>query len=297
MKVLLIGANGQLGTDLARVLPADGHEVLPSTHAQLDICDFQRVSEVVDDVRPDVIVNTAAFHRVDECETDVPRSFLVNSVAVAHLASTAERNRAILVHFSTDYVFGGADRKRRAETDRCDPVNVYGASKAAGELLVAMLSTRYFVVRTCGLYGLAGSSGKGGNFVETMLRKAREGAAIRVVNDQFVTPTHTLELAHLVGRLLTTTAWGCYHLSSEGECSWYEFAREIFALSGIAPELSAVSSSQFPTPARRPAYSVLSKDKFQALGIATVPHWRASLESYLQRRATTNTAERAALAR
>jgi dTDP-4-dehydrorhamnose reductase len=296
MRVFLIGANGQLGTDLSQVLSAQGQELIPSTHAQLDICDFERTSAVIADARPDAIINTAAFHRVDECEKDVARSFLVNSVAVGHLASVAALHRAILVHFSTDYVFGGTDRKRHSETDRCDPVNVYGASKAAGELLVSIRSARYFIVRTCGLYGLAGSSGKGGNFVETMLRKAREGSAIRVVEDQFVTPTHTLELAHLVCRLLTTTAWGCYHLSSEGECSWYEFAREIFALSGTKADLAPVPSSQFPTPARRPAYSVLSKSKFQALGIATVPHWRSSLADYLQRRATAVAAESAALA-
>ncbi len=284
MKVVLIGSNGQLGSDLLKVFQAANDRVVPLTHAQLDVCSEQRVAEVLDESKPDVVVSTAAYHRVDECEKKAALAFEVNGSGAMNLAQACHRLGAVLVHFSTDYVFGGYDKNTPyEETDRPAPVNVYGTSKLIGEHLIAAYTDRYFVLRVCGLYGIAGSSGKGGNFVETMLKKAIAGDAIRVVDDQILTPTYTVDLAKAVRELLLTEKYGLYHLSSEGQCSWYDFTRHIFDHAGIPAQLSPVKSSDFATPVKRPAYSVLSKAKFRSLGLS-IPSWKDALPRYLQER-------------
>ena len=284
MKVVLIGSNGQLGSDLLKVFQAAGDTVVPLTHAQLDVCSEDRIAVVLADAKPDVVVSTAAYHRVDECEKRAALAFEVNGSGAMNLAQACNRSGAVLVHFSTDYVFGGYDKRTPyEETDRPAPVNVYGTSKVVGELLIPAYTDRYFVLRVCGLYGIAGSSGKGGNFVETMLKKALAGDAIRVVDDQILTPTYTVDLAEAVRKLLLTEKYGLYHLSSEGQCSWYDFTRHIFDSAGIQAQLSPVKSSDFPSPVKRPAYSVLSKGKFQGLGLS-IPSWKDALPRYLQER-------------
>jgi dTDP-4-dehydrorhamnose reductase len=284
MKVVLIGSNGQLGSDLLKVFQAAGDTVVPLTHAQLDVCSEERIAVVLADAKPDVVVSTAAYHRVDECEKRAALAFEVNGSGAMNLAQACNRSGAVLVHFSTDYVFGGYDKRTPyEETDRPAPVNVYGTSKVVGELLIPAYTDRYFVLRVCGLYGIAGSSGKGGNFVETMLKKALAGEAIRVVDDQILTPTYTVDLAEGVRKLLLTEKYGLYHLSSEGQCSWYEFTRHIFDSAGIQAQLSPVKSSDFPSPVKRPAYSVLSKAKFRGLGLS-IPSWKDALPRYLQER-------------
>jgi dTDP-4-dehydrorhamnose reductase len=286
MKVLLIGANGQLGSDLAPCLRARGAEVKAFRHSELDVCDPTRVEEAVAAFGPDFLISTAAYHKVEECEKNPEPSFRVNASAVRDLAQICERHSATLVHFSTDYVFG-RDAGRTTpylETDAPGPVNVYGVSKAAGELMVPFNASRYYLLRVCGLYGIAGSSGKGGNFVETMLKKAAENTPIRVVDDQVLTPTATILLADAVTRLIEARpAYGLYHMTCEGQCSWYEFARAIFELSGISADLSPVKTAAFPGPVQRPAYSVLSKSKLRAAGI-TMPEWKEGLERYLAAR-------------
>ena len=284
MKVVLIGSNGQLGSDLLKVFQAAGDTVVPLTHAQLDVCSEDRIAVVLADAKPDVVVSTAAYHRVDECEKRAALAFEVNGSGAMNLAQACNRSGAVLVHFSTDYVFGGYDKRTPyEETDRPAPVNVYGTSKVVGELLIPAYTDRYFVLRVCGLYGIAGSSGKGGNFVETMLKKALAGDAIRVVDDQILTPTYTVDLAEAVRKLLLTEKYGLYHLSSEGQCSWYDFTRHIFDSAGIQAQLSPVKSSDFPSPVKRPSYSVLSKAKFQGLGLS-IPSWKDALPRYLKER-------------
>jgi dTDP-4-dehydrorhamnose reductase len=284
MKVVLIGSNGQLGSDLLKVFQAAGDTVVPLTHAQLDVCSEERIAVVLADAKPDVVVSTAAYHRVDECEKRAALAFEVNGSGAMNLAQACNRSGAVLVHFSTDYVFGGYDKRTPyEETDRPAPVNVYGTSKVVGELLIPAYTDRYFVLRVCGLYGIAGSSGKGGNFVETMLKKALAGDAIRVVDDQILTPTYTVDLAEAVRKLLLTEKYGLYHLSSEGQCSWYDFTRHIFDSAGIQAQLSPVKSSDFPSPVKRPSYSVLSKGKFQGLGLS-IPSWKDALPRYLKER-------------
>jgi dTDP-4-dehydrorhamnose reductase len=290
MKVLLIGANGQLGTDMNRVFQEAGDTVFPYVHAQLDVCSESRVAEVLAETNPDVVLNTAAYHRVEECEKKSELAFQVNGTAAMNLAIACQKTGATLVHFSTDYVFGGYEKNTPyEETDRPAPLNVYGASKVLGEYLIPDYTDRYFVLRVCGLYGTAGSSGKGGNFVETMLKKGMAGDAVRVVEDQVLTPTYTVDLAEAVRKLVLTGKYGLYHLTSEGECSWYEFTRHIFESAGIQAKLSPVKSTEFASPVKRPSYSVLSKAKVRALGVS-LPSWKDALPRYLKQRAKKSSA-------
>jgi dTDP-4-dehydrorhamnose reductase len=286
MKVFLIGANGQLGTDLLRVFHAQEMAVIPSTHLDLDVRDADAVSSAILSVRPGVVVSTAAYHRVEECETRAALAFEVNALGARNLAQACDRAGCALVHFSTDYVFDGRQRKPYSELDLARPLNVYGASKLAGEHLVAGIFEHYFLVRTCGLYGVAGSSGKGGNFVETMLKKGREPAPVRVVDDQVLTPTYTGDLADVVCQLLQTTAYGLYHVSAEGQCSWFEFAQTIFELEKTNVDLHPVCTAEFPSSAQRPAFSVLSKEKLRGLGLV-MPGWKEGLARYLAARKQT----------
>lgn len=283
MKALLIGANGQLGSDLAPALEAGQIDARSFRHSELDVCDSAGVEEAVAAFHPDFVINTAAFHKVEECEKNVELSFRINASAVLNLARICERHAAVLVHFSTDYVYGGdiARQTPYEETDSPAPLNVYGVSKTAGELMVPFSTSRYYILRLSGLYGTAGSSGKGGNFVEGMLKKATEGISIRVVDDQVLTPTASLVLAEAIVKFLQLRpAYGLYHMTCEGQCSWYEFARTIFNLAGLRVNLGAVKTSEFTTPVKRPAYSVLSKRKLQAAGI-TLTHWEEGLRRYL----------------
>jgi len=283
MKIVIIGANGQLGSDLCRVLAAQNVSLFPFLHRDLDITNATQVDQVLDSIRPAAVINTAAYHKVEECEQQPALSFGVNAIGPRNLALACRCNNTVLVHFSTDYVFDGAHSQPYTETDLPHPLNVYGVSKLAGESMVALTWERHFVIRTCGLYGVAGSSGKGGNFVETMLRKAVEGAPIGVVNDQVLTPTFTGDLAETVARLLGTEVYGLYHISAEGQCSWHEFARKIFELEGLKVNLTPVRTGEFPSAVRRPAYSVLSKEKLKRLGI-TMARWEEALGRYLAAR-------------
>lgn len=282
-RVLVIGANGQLGSDLVKVLATEGFQVVAMGHAEMDICDPGTVERQLAAHRPDIVINTAAFHKVEECETRPDQAFRVNASAVRELGIACQRAGAVLVHLSTDYVFGSAKTEPYTESDLPAPLNVYGASKVAGEHLLASVMERYYIVRTCGLYGVAGSAGKGGNFVETMLRKGKAGEAIKVVRDQVVTPTYTVDLAHAIAALSRTGHFGLYHASAESQCSWYEFANGIFETAGIQANLTAVDGSEFPSPVRRPGYSVLSKNKLRSAGIR-IPEWRDGLRRYLAER-------------
>jgi dTDP-4-dehydrorhamnose reductase len=283
-RIVLIGANGQLGSDLARVLA--GPRLVALTRRELDVTDAAAVERAIGDIHPGVVVNTAAFHRVDDIEADPAPAFRVNAVAVHHLARSCARHAARLVHVSTDYVFGGGGPGPYAEEAPPAPLNAYGASKLAGELLVQQASPRHVVIRSSGLYGVAGSSGKGGNFVETMLRLAHEGKRLRVVDDQVLAPTFTTDLAEAVGRLLAADPpGGVYHLTNGGACSWFEFARRIFELTGLAPDLEPTTSEAYGAPARRPANSVLRNTRLPALGLPPLRPWAEALRAYLAAKA------------
>ncbi len=279
-RILLIGANGQLGSDLARVLA--GPRLVAVTRQELDVTDPAAVERVIGELRPAVVVNTAAFHRVDDIEADPEPAFRVNAVGVHHLARVCARHATRLVHFSTDYVFGGGPPGPYAEDAPPAPLSAYGTSKLAGEFLVRQASARHLVIRSSGLYGVAGSSGKGGNFVETMLRLARDGKRLRVVDDQVLAPTYTADLAESVGRLLAADPpGGVYHLTSGGACSWFEFARRIFELTGLAPDLEPTTSEAYGAPARRPPNSVLENARLAPLGLPPLRPWPDALRAYL----------------
>ena len=279
MKIALLGANGQLAFDLKRVL--SGHEVVGFTRSDFDVTDHEAARERLSAARPDAIINTTAFHNVDLCESEPGEAFGVNAIAVFHLAGLAKALGARLVHISSDYVFDGISVEPYSEEAIPRPISVYANSKLSGEYCVRSECEKHIVIRTCGLYGMAGSAGKGGNFVETMLRKAKEGEAIRVVDDQVVTPTPTADLAGQVALLLGADQYGLFHCTAEGSCSWYEFARAIFELSGLNARLEPTNGSVRQTPARRPAYSVLDNARLKALGLNRMRHWRSGLANYL----------------
>jgi len=286
MKVLLIGANGQLGTDMHAVLLRKGFEVCPVVEPSVDVRDAASVLAMMEANRPDAVVNTAAFHQVEQCEKQPALAFEVNALGARNLAMACECHGAVLMHFSSDYVFDGQASVPYLETDVPRPINAYGVSKLAGEHMVAYSSSRYFLLRLCGLYGSAGPYGKGSNFIENMLKKAAAGDPIRVVDDQIMSPTYTLDLAEKASQLLTTEKFGLYHLSSEGQCSWYEFAKKIFELSEVKANLSPCKTADFPSPVRRPAFSVMSKAKFNSLGLGPMPQWSEALAKYLDARRT-----------
>jgi dTDP-4-dehydrorhamnose reductase len=283
MKYVLIGAAGQLGRDLQPRLPG---QVVAWTRANADLAWPAELRAALEAQRPDVVVNCAAYNFVDRAESEPAAAFAVNAWGVRDLALTCRDLDCTLVHFSTDYVFG-LDETRRVPwsvTDAPGPVSVYGLSKLAGEYVVRALCPRHFVIRTCGLYGVWGAGGKGGNFVETMLRKAAQGQPLRVVADQTCTPTYTADLAAAAAALAATSRYGLYHLTSSGACSWHEFARTIFELAGVKADLTAIPSREFAAPARRPTYSVLSTAAYESLGLSPMRPWREALAAYLNER-------------
>jgi len=282
MTTLLIGADGQLGHELRQVFGDD--DLAPLTHGDFELTDSARVREAMRKYRPGLILNTAAYHRVDECEQFSERAFAVNAVAVRDLAVAAKEIGAVLVHFSTDYVFDGSKRTPYREGDLPGPLSVYATSKLAGEYLVRAVLPQHFVIRTCGLYGAAGRHNKTGNFVETMLRLAADGREIRVVGDQIVTPTSAKDLARKVRQLDGTGAYGLYHITNNGECSWYQFASAIFEMSGVQPHVQRTTAAAFGAPARRPAYSVLDNASLRSLNLDDLREWRDALEEYLSDR-------------
>ena len=287
MKVMVIGANGQLGSDLITVLRESHKEVVGLSHQEIEVLDKESIAQNLNIYRPDIVINTAAYHKVDVVESNPVGAFAVNAIAPACIAAECAQRDIAVMFLSTDYIFG-ADRERSTaylETDVPGPINVYGTSKLAGEMMVRYTCPKHYIVRTSGLYGLRGASGKGGNFVETMLKLAREGKAVRVVNDQRLTPTYTVDLAHSINDLIERGNYGLYHVTNEGDCSWYEFALKIFELSNLKPDIKPVQSSEFKTAAARPGYSVLSKQRLLSTGGATMRHWREALSDYLHCRA------------
>jgi dTDP-4-dehydrorhamnose reductase len=281
---VIIGSKGQLGTDLQPALA--GFRVTGLAHANLDVCDLEAARGLLRELAPDVVINTSAFHKVDVCEDEPAASFAVNATGAYNLARLAAELDYTLVHFSSDYVFDGYGRVPYRETDLACPLSVYGASKLAGESLVRAFCPRHFVIRTTGLYGVAGASGKGGNFVETMIRLGKAGP-VRVVDDQVMTPTATADLARAVAALLERegrpgVAYGLYHVTSAGQCSWHCFAQIIFELCGMTVDLSPITTAQSGSKARRPAFSVLDHAGWMAAGFPELRPWREALADYLR---------------
>ena len=284
--VLLLGPNGQLGCDILRAHRESGEpfDLLPLARGELDMAVPGAVERALGVLSFDALVNCAACTRVDEVEDGAALAFAVNAHAVQSLARVCAAKRARFVQVSTDYVFGGDLARRRPlrEDDPTAPVNVYGASKAMGETLARLASDDVVILRAASLFGLAGASGKGGNFVETMIRAGREKGALRVVDDQTMSPTATADVARVVVRMLNDgCAPGIYHVVNAGSATWFEFAREIVRRAGVAADVAPCATGEYPVRAERPRYSVLDTAKASA-AFGAMPPWQDALERYLR---------------
>ncbi len=281
MRILLTGADGQTATSLKKVLGDEGEELVALTHRDLDICDASRVRDTVRSLRPDVVINTAALRRPDMCEKEPDRAFAVNALAARNLALACAEESSALLQVSTDYVFDGRKKSPYMEEDEPNPLNVYGVSKLAGEYFVRYLLDEHYIVRTSGIFGEISPSGKDTNFILTMIRRARENGECQVVTDQYVSPTYTVDLAKKISWLIRTREYGLYHITNQGQCSWYELARALFERAGLKARLLPMTTDAFKTPARRVPYSVLGHGALQRLKANDLPHWEDALERYL----------------
>lgn len=280
MTALVIGSTGQLGQDLMRAL---GQDAVGLSHADIDVTDGVGVSRIVREHQPDWVINTAAFHRVDDCELNPVLAFAVNAVGAANVARAAAETGSGVVFYSTDYVFGGEGRPRHAphlESSLPDPCNVYGVSKLAGERMVMNANPRHLVIRSAGLYGTA-TSRKGWTFPELMVSKGRGDGWVKVVTDQALSPTNTQDLAETTRELMAAEARGLFHLANEGECSWFEFARATFDITSIEVNLEPATTVTGERRARRPPYSALASERLAETGVPPLRPWRDALEHYL----------------
>ncbi|MEM2129506.1 MAG: dTDP-4-dehydrorhamnose reductase [Candidatus Bathyarchaeia archaeon] len=278
MKVAVIGSTGQLGQDLMKVLSRT-HEVVGLMHRDIEVTDFASVQKLKE-LEPNVIVNTAAFHKTDQCEDEPLKTFAVNCIGARNVAAVSKEIGATDVFISTDYVFSGSKIEPYTEDDTPDPINTYGISKLAGELFTKQ-NPQHYIFRVASLFGVAGASGKGGNFVETMITKARNNEPISVIDDMWMSPTYTKDAAEAIKKVLEQQLpFGTYHLTNKGQCTWYAFAQEIFKLTGLTPNLKRITTNQLQTKAKRPPFSALKSIKLPHYNIG-MRTWQEALRSYL----------------
>ena len=275
LNILVTGAGGQLGLELTELLPERGHETVPLTRSGLDIADFKAVGHALEEHAPDLVINAAAYTNVDGCETEPDLSYAGNALGPRNLAQHCERLGCELLHVSTNYVFNGRGQRPYEPYDPPNPISAYGRGKLAGEEYVRDLSSRWYVVRSAGVYG------RGHNFVRTMLRVAGERDSLKVKADEYISPTYARDLAEGIIQIIEAGRYGLYHLANSGSCSWYEFTLEIFRLADVEVDVIPIPGSEYPLPAARPANGVLS-----ALGSPELRHWREALEDYLRREGT-----------
>jgi len=282
-KIFVIGANGQFGSALMKAAHDSDCVAVAISHAECEVSDASSVDRALGQLgQHDAVINTAAFHKTDECEDAPQRAIAVNALGAHHVAAAATRRGASAVYVSSDYVFDGAKQQPYVESDPPKPLNIYGVSKAAGEMFVRLANPSHYIVRLSSVFGVAGSRGKGGNFVETIIAKAKAGTAPLVVDDIVMAPTSAADAAKLTIELIARGApSGIYHLANAGECSWYEFAREILALAGLPVGAQATRSEAMPTRARRPRYSVLASERLGAVGLKA-RSWQEGLRDYLK---------------
>lgn len=280
-KAAVIGGFGQLGTDLCEQLSTD-YDVIPLAHADIEITDIDNAKKKLSDIKPDVVLNTAAAHVVPKCETTPAEAFLVNGIGALNLARLSEDLKYTFVHYSTDYVFDGAKEKPYVETDRPNPLNVYANTKLAGEYFALNYSDKSYVIRVSGIYGKVPSRAKGGNFITTILRVAKEKPEVRVVNDEILTPTPTFWIAKNTLELLTKEKYGLYHMACQGPVSWYDFTKVIFETLNIKTPLYPQSVKGMIVNVKRPMYSALENKNLTDLGINNMPPWKNALVSFLK---------------
>ena len=284
MKILITGSNGQLGKELVNQLEAINQSInqpkyviLATTRSDLDISNQTNVDNFILHNKPDVVVNCAAYTKVDACEDNIEIAYKINALGVRNLAIASEKVNAKLIHISTDYVFNCFSKYPYREDNKTEPNSVYGKSKLMGEKFVEQFSHKYFILRTAWLYG------NGNNFVKTMIKLSLENKEVNVVNDQFGTPTSTVDLAKIIIRIMETEHYGVYHATCEGECSWYDFAKKIFKLKNIDIKVNPIKSNEFKCKAPRPLYSVLDNFMLKLIGLNSFRKWEESIEEYLER--------------
>ena len=281
MKIAVIGANGQLGTDLLEVLSKE-HDVIGLNHSDIEITEIDSVKNALSAIRPAIVLNTAAYHIVPEAEKFPAKAFQINGIGTMNLAKVCQDLDTRLVHYSTDYVFDGKKQKPYTEDDRPNPLGVYANTKLSGEYFALNYCDRSYVIRVSGIYGKVPCRAKGGNFITTMIKLANEKPEVRVVNDEILTPTPTYHIAKNTAALIGKDAFGLYHMSCEGEVSWYEFAKVIWETLQLKTPLYPASVKDFPLVVKRPFYSVLENKNLNKLGINEMPEWKEALVQFLK---------------
>lgn len=276
MRVLITGANGQLGKELVRLLSHE-HQVFGLSRRELDVREIDSCLAIIKKFQPDVIVHLAAYTAVDLAESNETEAYSLNAYGSRNVAIAANEIGAKVCYVSTDYVFDGLSSRPYQEYDSTNPINVYGKTKRVGECYVSSLCPQFFIVRTAWVYGKEGH-----NFVKTMLKLAKEREQIKVVNDQVGSPTYTVDLCNFLSALIKTSKYGIYHATNSGSCSWYDFAKAIFEIKGIQVRLESCVTSDYPRPAARPKFSVMDHAAIQENGFDSMPHWREALERFLK---------------
>ena len=280
MRIIITGANGQLGLELSKQLSRNKeYEVICTDIEELNIVDINSVNKVISKYKPGVVINCASHTAVDLCETDIENAYKINAIGPRNLAIACEKVNAKFVQVSTDYVFdGNIDRPYREDDNTC-PNSIYGSSKLMGEKFTKEFCSRHFIVRTAWLYG------EGNNFVRTMLKLSETNKEINVVNDQFGSPTSTVDLAKAIIELIHTEHYGTYHGTCEGKCSWYDFAQKIFEIRNIDIKVNPVTSEEYKRTAPRPTYSVLDNFMLKLVGLNSFRNWEDALIEYLNEEA------------
>jgi len=281
MKVAIIGSNGQLGTDLKEIL-SEEHDVFGLNHADIEITDLDRVKNLLAIIKPDIVLNTAAYHVVPQCEQFPDKAFQINATGTLNIAKVCKDAGIKFLHYSTDYVFDGTKQKPYVEEDGCNPLNVYAATKLSGEYFALNYCDQSFVVRISGIYGKIPCRAKGGNFITTMIKLAKEKPEVMVVDDEILTPTPTYRIAKNTAELIKRDAYGLYHMTSEGQCSWYEFAKVIWDTLGLNTPLYPTSVKEFNAPVKRPFYSVLVNRNLNNINCNYMKDWKLDLQDFLR---------------
>lgn len=281
-RVLIIGAGGQLGTYLMRTF--SDLETVGLEHREVRIEEESSVAWALEKFEPNIVINTAAFHNVDRCEREPAAAFAINAVGVDTVARLSASSGAVFVTFSTDYVFSGEKATPYSEVDTPAPLNVYGISKYAGELLTQRRAASHLIVRTSGLYGAGVSSTKGYTFVNRILQQAKAGEPVRVVDDMFFSPSYALHVAQATRRILEAGKSGVYHVAGAGHCSWFEFAKTALELSHIHAEVQPIKYTDFGSAVRRPMFSALKNRAMEQAHIPGLPHWKDGLRAFVRER-------------
>ena len=279
MKIVIIGSTGQLGTALIEAL-ALNHQVIGLTHNEIEVKEYNSL-ELLKTQKPDVIINTAAFHKTDICEEQPNETICVNTLGASNIQFISKKINAINIYISTDYVFDGAKKTPYTEEDKPSPINVYGISKYSAEQFTQQ-NKKHYIIRIASLFGKAGAKGKGGNFVETMITKAKQNQTITVIDDIYMSPTYSKDASQAIKQIIEKKLpYGIYHTTNKGYCSWYQFAKEIFRKTELQPNLVPIKSSQLNMKAQRPKFSALTSIKLPKYNI-NMSTWQQALSNYLK---------------